>query len=334
MLGFGSEQRLRDLLVAVGDGERDLEASRQRLCSIRDFGLHSCFERIDRDCSNAIGSIELVAFLRDNATFHVSEPEAFNLIKFFDSDGSNRLSFQEFIQMVLPCEDNVLRNITIDRPSIRIGRFDRLPIDIEAAVTTIVVKEVELARRLEMLKHDLEVAFDYTSMAAFRSVDKYNSGLITTVNLGAFLRSNGHFASETELLAIVRRLDTDGDASVNYSEWCEFLRATPALPAPLPPPIHRPPPVYDPLPYYRYPGHYNWPYYSRFYNPYGRYEPYPYSAWEYNNSPVDVPLPGEHVADTRYHTEKLGPSAYSPSRTVKRTTYSSPMGRRTTTRFL
>jgi len=28
MLGFVSEQKLRNLLVALGDGERDLEASR------------------------------------------------------------------------------------------------------------------------------------------------------------------------------------------------------------------------------------------------------------------------------------------------------------------
>ena len=43
-LGFESERRLKDLLVAVGDGERGLEAARQRLCSIRDFASHSAFK--------------------------------------------------------------------------------------------------------------------------------------------------------------------------------------------------------------------------------------------------------------------------------------------------
>ena len=42
-LGFESERRLKDLLVAVGDGERGLEAARIRLCSIRDFAPHSAF---------------------------------------------------------------------------------------------------------------------------------------------------------------------------------------------------------------------------------------------------------------------------------------------------
>ena len=99
MLGYASEERLKALLIAVGDGERDLEAARQRLCAIRDFALHSAFERVDRDATNWVSSKELVDFLRDNAVLHVSDAEAFDLIKFFDSDGNSKLSFQEFIQM-------------------------------------------------------------------------------------------------------------------------------------------------------------------------------------------------------------------------------------------
>lgn len=43
MLGYESESRLKNLLVAVGDGERGLEAARQRLSTIRDFAPHSGF---------------------------------------------------------------------------------------------------------------------------------------------------------------------------------------------------------------------------------------------------------------------------------------------------
>ena len=54
MLGVESERRLKNLLVAVGDGERDLEAARQRLCNIRDMAPHSVFERVDRGNSGMI----------------------------------------------------------------------------------------------------------------------------------------------------------------------------------------------------------------------------------------------------------------------------------------
>ena len=68
------------------------------------------------------------------------------------------------------------------------------------------------------------VTLDYSPFAAYRSVDRYNDGRITSSNLGYFLRSQGHHASESELLAIIRRIDTDGDCRVTYDELAEFLR--------------------------------------------------------------------------------------------------------------
>ena len=49
MLGYESERRLKNLLICLGDGERDLENARKKLCIIPDFALHSAFQRIDRD---------------------------------------------------------------------------------------------------------------------------------------------------------------------------------------------------------------------------------------------------------------------------------------------
>jgi hypothetical protein len=44
---------------------------------------------------------------------------------------------------VLPCEDNVLRNIAAERPSHRVGRFDFLPRDIEQALAETLEREVD-----------------------------------------------------------------------------------------------------------------------------------------------------------------------------------------------
>jgi predicted metal-binding protein len=40
--------------------------------------------------------------------------------------------------------------------------------------------------------------------------------------LSAFFRTQGHFASEVELVAIIRCIDQDGDATAGYSEWADF----------------------------------------------------------------------------------------------------------------
>ena len=94
-LGFESERRLKELLVAVGDGERALEGARQRLCSIRDFAPHSAFQRFDRNCNAFVSSHEIMDYLRDHRNFTISESECYRLVKFFDSDEDGRLSFQE-----------------------------------------------------------------------------------------------------------------------------------------------------------------------------------------------------------------------------------------------
>lgn len=64
------------------------------------------------------------------------------MVRFFDCDDDARLSFQDFLQMLLPCEDNALRNIVIDRPSARVGKYDYLPKEIEMCLVTVIDKEI------------------------------------------------------------------------------------------------------------------------------------------------------------------------------------------------
>lgn len=100
-------------------------------------------------------------------------------------------------------------------------------------------------RRQDVLKREVEVRYDYTVGAAYRSIDRHNDGAINMHNLGAFLRQCGHFAPEPELLSIIRRIDTDGDARLNFNEWTDFMRgAPPAAQCHSRPPVcHRPEPV-------------------------------------------------------------------------------------------
>lgn len=147
--------------------------------------------------------------------------------------------------MVLPCEDNLLRNVTLDRPAHHCGRFDRLPHDIEHGMVQILEQELALDRRQDVLRADCEHRYDYTIAAAWRSVDRHHDGRIDTFNLGAFLRSCGHYAGERELLSIIRRLDTDGDARLSFAEFSEFMRGAGPAPVILPMPV----PVAMPMPH-------------------------------------------------------------------------------------
>jgi hypothetical protein len=144
MLGYETERRLKNLLIATGEGEQQLENLRQRLCAIPDFAPFSAFQRVDRDAKDYIDSVDILAFLRHNNVYGVTDAEAYRLVKFFDSDEDGRMSFQDFEQVFIPCEDNFLRQRTQDRRSQRVGRWDFLPRDIEGLMSQILERELDL----------------------------------------------------------------------------------------------------------------------------------------------------------------------------------------------
>ena len=127
--------------------------------------------------------------------------------------------------MFLPCEDNLLRDSTLSRVAPAVLSHELLPRDIESAMCDVLEKEIVLQRRLEDLKSDLGALIEYSSVSAFYTIERFTrSGVLNTVNIGDFLRSQGHYASETELVAIVRRIDTDGNCTISSGELSEFLR--------------------------------------------------------------------------------------------------------------
>lgn len=83
----------------------------------------------------------------------------------------------------------MLRNIVMQRPARRINPLEYMPKDIEMAMTAVIEKEIGLMRKIQILKRELLMQYDYSAMAAFRSIDKNASGRVDTVILGAFLRN-------------------------------------------------------------------------------------------------------------------------------------------------
>ena len=63
--------------------------------------------------------------------------------------------------------------------------------------------------------------FDY--QLAYAEIDDWGYGYIDGKNLKNFLRKHGYLADEGELMAIIRRMDTDGDARVGKEEFIQCL---------------------------------------------------------------------------------------------------------------
>lgn len=73
------------------------------------------------------------------------------------------------------------------------------------------------------MTYDLERRPDYSPLAVFRCVDRENSGRIEQNNLNHFFRTNGIMLSDREILALIRRLDTTADQTIQYEELKDYL---------------------------------------------------------------------------------------------------------------
>lgn len=94
MLSFASRQNLRDLLIEIGQEEKQLEVLRQILCEQYDFEPYAAFRRIDRSRKGYITAIDVLEFLLSN-DHRFNEIECNYYIRHYDRDGDGRLVYLE-----------------------------------------------------------------------------------------------------------------------------------------------------------------------------------------------------------------------------------------------
>jgi len=205
--------------------ELDLEMQRQFLASNESMEPYSVFQRIDRNEDGFLTSIELLNFLRDNGIHNATEADCYYVIKFFDADEDGRLNYPDFMQMLLPCDHPSLRAAATQRPNVYINKFDYLTLDIEKDLTTLILKEIELHKKSEKLKQEIESQPEFSGEALYKTIDDWGYGFIDTRNLKSFFRKNKGNPSDEELVAIIRRLDLDADSKLNKEEFLAGMKA-------------------------------------------------------------------------------------------------------------
>ena len=96
----------------------------------------------------------------------------------------------------------------------------------ERDLTDLLVMELKFMREIEFLKEDLKRRYDFSEYSAFRTIDRYNESYIHVDNLRSFLRFHGQYLIDREILQIIRRFDTDGDAKISYIEFSDFMKTS------------------------------------------------------------------------------------------------------------
>ena len=108
MLGRETTRLLKTVLETISECEITIEGQRQVLCAVPSFSPYSAFARIDRGAQECIDSRAIAQFIKDTGN-PSNIGDSAGLVKFFDSDEDGFLSYSDFIQILLPCDDNYTR---------------------------------------------------------------------------------------------------------------------------------------------------------------------------------------------------------------------------------
>jgi len=222
MIGLQTEHKLAQLLKSIADGEKEIEVTRQVLAEQPDFEPYTAFKRIDRDSNSSLSTWEIIDFLRDNELVDL-ERDIAGLFKVYDNNRDNRLNYSEFLNMLLPKTSPSLRQLATGRESYYVSRHETLPYEVEWALTRVIDKEINYNRKIELLKEDLHLRYDFNLLDAFRLVDEDRCGLIDLDAIYLFFKRNHIISSESDILALLRRADQDGDGKLTYSEFVDAI---------------------------------------------------------------------------------------------------------------
>ena len=93
--------------------------------------------RMDRTAEEHINGANILQFMRDNQIYQYTQSDCQKLVNFYDTERNGFLNYQDFLQVVLPCEDMSLRIETTNRTFFRVSRFETLPANMEFCLSNL-----------------------------------------------------------------------------------------------------------------------------------------------------------------------------------------------------
>jgi len=69
----------------------------------------------------------------------------------------------------------------------------------------LLIREIELFRKSEEIRKDLENRHDFSTHSCFKQLMISNEGDINPDNLRGFFKNNGYYPTEDEVIAVVKK---------------------------------------------------------------------------------------------------------------------------------
>lgn len=128
-----------------------------------------------------------------------------------------------WMEVLLPCDDLYMRSVVTQRPNYDCPLYSKLGFTIEKQIALLLKLEIEYHLWVETAKSELKARMDFTPMRSFQTIDNRGEGQLHYNNIMNFCQMNSYRASESDIIAIVRRLDVDADQRITFNEWNELF---------------------------------------------------------------------------------------------------------------
>lgn len=226
------KEAIVNFILKLSTKERFAEIKRQILCNKPDFEPYAVFKRLSRKNKGGISAFNIANFQSENL-FKISNSNAHSILEFYKGgfkidennrmkEISNSLGYREFLNMILPKENNDLRVFITQRECFDIEETEYLSYETELALANFMNSEVDFFEELTEDKQKFE-NLGLTTDQFFGYFDLKNEGILNKNNLSHFFTENGINVYKHELNSFIYRLDFDKDGVISKEDFNTFI---------------------------------------------------------------------------------------------------------------
>ena len=187
--------------------EEQVEVVKHVLCERSENNLFPIFQYLDQEDKGYIDFADLNSVLQ---SLH-PDNDIHQLIQNWSISIANRVNYQDFLYWILPL--NTFPK-AISNESIRVSH------DQKYSIQRIFSKEIEFYRNFLDIKAKFKFQAKKNILSSFDLVSQGQNSF-TRENLMNFLQSNGIFVTESNVFAMMRRIDKDADGLVSVTDFAD-----------------------------------------------------------------------------------------------------------------
>jgi len=218
---------LLNYFSSMKDFNNKIENIRMQLCEQTNFNPFKLFFYLNSDRNGFITTKIINKFLEEKKYYYDDEIIRC-LIQTYDKDRDYRLNFQEFLNIILPINNNSLKKKLLLLPKEKQDKQN-------TNINNIISNEINLTfckllkEELDFIKDSLNLIKKIYNSPKFTTYDVFidivkNESYITKQNLDIFFKENNFkLYQEKDLEMIMFRIDADNDNRISYLEFQDIF---------------------------------------------------------------------------------------------------------------